>query len=75
MILYATKQTIKDLNIPMVDELSQFNRMLAQKIREEQTNDRLLEWGLKIFNFDNRKIKASEQNVVSTRNHKVTSGS
>ena len=40
MILYATKQTIKDLNIPMVDELSQFNRMFAQKIIEEQTNDR-----------------------------------
>ena len=55
MILYATKQTIKDLNIPMVDELSQFNRMLAQKIIEEQTNDRLLEWGLKIFYFDDRK--------------------
>ncbi len=52
MILYATKQTIKDLNIPMVDELSQFNRMLAQKIIEEQTNDRLLEWGLKIFYFE-----------------------
>ena len=55
MILYATKQTIKDLNIPMVDELSQFNRMLDQTILEEQTNDRLLEWGLKIFYFDDRK--------------------
>lgn len=55
MILYATKQTIKDSNIPMVNELSQFNRVLAQKVIEEQTNDRLLEWGLKIFYFDNRK--------------------
>lgn len=54
MILYATKQTIKDLNIPMVNELSQFNRVLAQKVIEEQTNDRLLQWGLKIFYFDNR---------------------
>ena len=55
MILYATKQTIEDLNIPMIGELSQFNRIMAQKVIEEQTNDRLLEWGLKIFYFDNRK--------------------
>ncbi len=55
MILYATKQTIEDLNIPMIGELSQFNRIIAQKVIEEQTNDRLLEWGLKIFYFDNRK--------------------
>ena len=55
MILYATKQTIKDLNIPMIEELSQFNKTMAQKVIEEQTNDRLLEWGLKIFYFDNRK--------------------
>lgn len=55
MILYATKQTIKDLNIPMVEELSQFNRIMARKVIKEQANDRLLEWGLKIFYFDNRK--------------------
>ena len=55
MILYATKQTIEDLNIPMIEELSQFNKIMAQKVIEEQTNDRLLEWGLKIFYFDNRK--------------------
>ena len=55
MILYATKQTIKDLNIPMVEELSTFNRMMAQKVLKEQTDDRLLEWGLKLFYFDGRK--------------------
>lgn len=55
MILYATKQTIKDLNIPMIEDLSQFNKIMARKVIEEQTNDRLLEWGLKIFYFDNRK--------------------
>lgn len=55
MILYATKQTIRDLNIPMPEELSQFNEKMAQKIIEEQTNDRLLEWGLKIFYFDDMK--------------------
>ena len=52
MILYATKQTIKDLNIPMVEELSTFNRIMAQKVIKEQTNDRLLEWGLKLFYFE-----------------------
>ena len=55
MILYATKQTIKDLNIPMVEELSKFNRIMAQKVIREQTDDRLLEWGLKLFYFDGRK--------------------
>lgn len=55
MILYATKQTIKDLNIPMLEDLSQLNKIMAQEVIEEQTNDRLLEWGLKIFYFDNRK--------------------
>ena len=55
MILYATKQTINDLNIPMIEELSKFNKTLAQKVIEEQTNDKLLEWGLKIFYFDKRK--------------------
>lgn len=55
MILYATKQTIKDLNIPMIEDLSQLNKIMAQEVIEEQTNDRLLEWGLKIFYFDNRK--------------------
>ena len=30
MILYAAKQTIKELDIPMIKELSQFNRIRAQ---------------------------------------------
>lgn len=55
MILYATKQTIKELDIPMPKELSTFNRILAEKVIEEQTGDKILEWGLKIFYFDGRK--------------------
>lgn len=55
MILYATIQTIKELDIPMPEELSTFNRLLANKVIEEQTGDRILEWGLKIFYFDGRK--------------------
>ena len=60
MILYATKQTIEDLNIPMIEELSQFNKIMAQKVIQEQTNGKLLEWGLKIFYFDNRKMCSNE---------------
>ena len=55
MILYATKQTIKELEIPMPEELSIFNSMMVNNIINEQTNDNLLEWGLKIFYFDGRK--------------------
>lgn len=55
MILYATKQTIEELDIPMPNELSTFNRIMANKIIDEQTNDSLLEWGLKYFDFDGRK--------------------
>lgn len=49
MILYATKQTIKELNIPMPEELSSFNQLLSTKVIEQQKNNKLLEWGIKIF--------------------------
>lgn len=55
MILYATKQTIKELNIPMPNELSMFNNIMATKVIKEQAGDELLEWGLKLFYFDGRK--------------------
>lgn len=55
MILYATKQTIKELNIPMPQELSTVNCVLATNVINKEKNDRLLEWGLKLFYFDNRK--------------------
>lgn len=55
MILYATKQTIKELNIPIPNELSAFNNIMANKVIEEQSGDELLEWGLKLFYFDSRK--------------------
>lgn len=55
MILYATKQTIKELNIPMPNELSTFNNIMANKVIKEQSGDELLEWGLKVFYFDGRK--------------------
>ena len=55
MILYATKQTIKELNIPMPNELSAFNNIMANKVIKDQAGDELLEWGLKLFYFDGRK--------------------
>lgn len=55
MILYATKQTIKELNIPMPEELSPFNQLLSTKVIERESNNKLLEWGIKIFYFDGRK--------------------
>ena len=55
MILYATKQTIEELNIPMPEELSTFNQLLSTKVIEQQKNNKLLEWGIKIFYFDGRK--------------------
>lgn len=55
MILYSTKQTIKELNIPMPEELSTFNQLLSTKVIEQQKNNKLLEWGIKIFYFDGRK--------------------
>ena len=55
MILYATKQTIQEFEIPMPDELSKFTKIMAEKVISEQRNDNLLEWGLKYFEFDGRK--------------------
>lgn len=55
MILYATKQTIEELNIPMVEELSTFNQVITKGVIKEQQNNKLLEWGVKIFYFDGRK--------------------
>lgn len=51
MILYATNQTIKELNLPIAN----IENKAANKIIEEQTNDSLLEWGIKLFYFN--KIK------------------
>ena len=55
MILYATKQTIKELNIPMIDELSGFNKLVSTEVIESQKDNKLFEWGIKIFYFDDRK--------------------
>lgn len=51
MILYATNQTIKELNLPIANS----ENKVSNKILERQTDDNLLEWGIKLFYFN--KIK------------------
>ena len=68
MILYATKQTIKELNIPMPNELSTFNNIMANKVIEEQTGDELLEWGLKLFYFDCSSFNSAPDSISQSLN-------
>ena len=55
MILYVTKKTKERLNIPMINELSETNRKFATVVYNNEKNNRLLEWGIKIFYMDRRK--------------------
>lgn len=56
MILYATNKTIKELNLPMPQEkLSNFDNNFALQVINEQTDDDLLEWGIKTFYFNDIK--------------------
>lgn len=55
MILYMTKQTINELNIPMPEDLVLFDKMSTDEIIERQTGNALVEWGIRIFNFDGRR--------------------
>ena len=55
MILYATKQTIERFKIQIFEDIQSANKDLAKKVIEEQQNDELLEWGIKLFYFDGRK--------------------
>ena len=52
MILYATKQTIERFKIQIFEDIQSANKDLAKKVIEEQQNDELLEWGIKLFYFD-----------------------
>lgn len=55
MILYVTKKTKERLNIPMINELSETNRKFVTIVYDNEKNNRLLEWGIKIFYMDRRK--------------------
>ena len=56
MIIYATKQTVDRYGIKMPENLQDpFMRQIALAVYNREKNDRLLEWGAKLFYFDHRK--------------------
>ena len=55
MIIYATKQTFERYKLKLPSELSHPINMIAQTVIENESGDKLLEWGAKLFYFDRRK--------------------
>lgn len=55
MIFYATKETVERLRIQTIDKLNDKSKLIAQTIIDNQSEDNLLEWGMKLFYFDRRK--------------------
>lgn len=55
MIIYATKKTFERYKLKLPEELTPPVRQLAQQAMEQESGDRLLEWGAKLFYFDRRK--------------------
>ncbi|MFV0363825.1 MAG: DUF6933 domain-containing protein [Suipraeoptans sp.] len=55
MIIYATKQTFERYNLKLPSELSPPLNLIAQSVIEQESGDKLLEWGAKLFYFDKRK--------------------
>jgi len=55
MIIYLTKESRERLNIPTTSEMKTDMKLLAEKVIEKESGDKLLEWGAKLFYFDRRK--------------------
>lgn len=55
MIIYATKQTIERYKIKLPNELPSPNKEYAAAIIADESGDRILEWGAKLFYFDKKK--------------------
>ncbi len=55
MIIYLTKESRERLNIPLTSEIKIDMKLLAEKVIEKESGDKLLEWGAKLFYFDRRK--------------------
>ena len=56
MIIYATKQTIERYGIKMPEDFQDpFTKQIALSVYDREKDDRLLEWGAKLFYFDRRK--------------------
>ena len=56
MIIYATKQTVDRYGIKMPENFQNpFMRQMTLAVYNREKDDRLLEWGAKLFYFDRRK--------------------
>ncbi len=56
MIIYPTKKTVERFNIPMPTDFEyEKTRNYVQSVINAEKDDRLLQWGMKIFYFDGRK--------------------
>lgn len=55
MIIYATKLTFERYKLKLPADLAPPINRIAQAVIENESGDRLLEWGAKLFYFDRRK--------------------
>lgn len=55
MIIYATKQTFERYKLKLPAELTTPLNKIGQMVIENESGDKLLEWGAKLFYFDKRK--------------------
>ncbi|MEG1010175.1 MAG: hypothetical protein RSF67_10265, partial [Clostridia bacterium] len=55
MIIYAIKQTFERYKLKLPSELSPPINMFAEAAIQNESGDKLFEWGAKLFYFDKRK--------------------
>ncbi len=55
MIIYATKQTFERYKLKLPKELTHPINQIAETVIENESGDKILEWGAKLFYFDKRK--------------------
>ncbi|QOV18188.1 hypothetical protein INP51_09040 [Blautia liquoris] len=55
MIIYATKQTFERYKLKLPKELTPPINQIAEAVIENESGDKILEWGAKLFYFDKRK--------------------
>lgn len=55
MIIYATKKTVEKYKLKQPSELPAPINILAENVIKEESGNKLLEWGAKLFFFDRRK--------------------
>lgn len=55
MIIYATKQTLARYKLKLPKELTPPISQIAEAVIENESGNKILEWGAKLFYFDRRK--------------------